>query len=136
MEDRLRELLLPAFREVDAREANEAIASARREKAGSDSGDELRSYELVLTTWDAFVREQVGKLVYHLESMGAHLPDCRGVLISAFLGDRLYFVEAHAFVAQAGRMLGLTAEQLSERYGLGESRTAVREPLLLPGPKN
>ena len=34
MEDRLRQLLEPAFRDVPAREANLAIARARREKAG------------------------------------------------------------------------------------------------------
>lgn len=140
MGDRLRELLEPAFRDVPAREANLAIARARRERAGSDPDDEeapaLRSYEMVLTGWDAFARELLPKLVYHLESLGAHLPECRGVIVSAFLGDRLYFIEAGELVERACSMLGLTAAQLVELHGTGERRTALRdEPLLLPGPK-
>ncbi len=140
MDERLKELLAPAFREVPAREANQAIARARREQAGSDPDDEdapaLRSYEIVLTSWDAFVRDQVPKLVYHLESVGAHLPECRGVMISAFVGDRLHFLEAGALVSRVCAMLGVTPAQLVERHGLGERRTAAREPLLLPGPKD
>lgn len=139
MEERLKELLAPAFREVPAREANQAIARARRERAGGDPADEdapvLRSYELVLSTWEAFAREQVPKLVYHLESVGARLPECRGVLISAFAGDRLYFLDARALVSRACALLGVTPDELVERHGLGERRTAAREPLLLPSPK-
>jgi hypothetical protein len=140
MEEKLRELLEPAFREVAASEANEAIGRARREQAGGDPGDgeapAVRSYEIVLTTWEHFASDQLPKLVYHLESVGAHLPHCRGVMLSAFVGDRLYFIEAEAAMARVSKILGLTPAQLSERYGLGESRTAVRDPLLLPGPKN
>lgn len=138
MEERLRELLEPAFREVPAREANQAIERARREAAGGDPDDEdgpaLRSYELVLTTWEGFVHDQLPKLVYHLESVGAHLPSCRGVLIAAFAGERLFFIGAEALVGRVCRILGATPEQLVERHGTGELRTAVREPLLLPGP--
>lgn len=139
MEEKLRELLEPAFRDVPAREANVAISRARRERAGGDPDDEeapfVRSYELVLTSWETFARDQVPKLVYHLESVGAHLPDCRGVMISAFVGERLYFVDARELVLRACRMLGVAPQQLVERYGLGERRTAVSGPLLLPGPK-
>ena len=139
MEERLRELLAGAFREVPAREANEAIARARRERAGGDPDDDdspaLRSYEIVLTTWETFVREQVPKLVYHLESVGAHLPECRGVIVSAFFGERLFFVDAKDVVAKVCAMLGVTSDQLVERHGTGERRTAIRDPLLLPGPK-
>jgi hypothetical protein len=139
MEDRLRELLEPAFRDVPAREANLAIARARREKAGGDPDDEdapaHRSYEMVLTTWEAFVGELLPKLVYHLESVRAHLPECRGVIISAFLGERLYFVEAGPFMQRICRMLGVTPEQLIIRHGTGERRTAVRQPLMLAPPK-
>jgi hypothetical protein len=140
MEDRIRELLQDAFRQAPAQEANQAIAQARREAAGSAPDDEegpaARSYELILTTFAAFASDLVPKLVYHLESIGAHLPDCRGVVIAAFAGDRLYFVEARAFVARACRMLGVTPEDLVRRHGTGERRTAVgSEALLLPGPK-
>ncbi|MGZ6142919.1 MAG: STAUR_1299 family protein [Myxococcales bacterium] len=139
MEERLRELLADAFREVPAREANQAISRARRERAGGDPDDDegpsFRSYELVLSTWETFVREQLPKLVYHLESVGAHLPECRGVMVSAFVGERLLFLDAKALVARICTMLSVTAEQLVDSHGTGERRTAIREPLLLPGPK-
>lgn len=127
--EKLRQLLADAFREAPAVEANEAIASAR-----ARGGRQLRSYEIVLSTWEAFVADQVPKLVYHLESVGAHLPECRGVIVSAFLADRLFFVDAGKLVARVCAMLGVSAEQLVDRYGTGERRTAIRDPLLLPGP--
>jgi len=140
MEDRLRELLQDAFAEVPAREANAAIARARRERAGGNPEDEqgpmLRSYELVLTGFEAFARDLLPKMVYHLESIGAHLPSCRGVLVAAFAGDRLYFVDAEALVARASRMLAVSSDELVRRHGTGERRSAITsEPPLLPGPK-
>jgi hypothetical protein len=139
MEERLRELLEPAFREVPAREANAAIARARREKAGGNPNDEdapaMRSYEVVLTTWDAFVRDLLPKMVYHLESVRAPLPECRGVIVSAFAGDRLFFVEAREFIAGVCRMLGVTPGQLVRRHGTGESRAPARDSLRLAPPK-
>ncbi len=129
MEEKLLELLGPAFREVPAQEANLAIARARRERAGGDPDDEdspaLRSYELVLSGWETFVRDQVPKLVYHLESIGAFLPECRGVMVSAFVGDRLFFMDAKDLITGVCRMLGVSAAQLSTLHGLGERRTAV-----------
>jgi hypothetical protein len=140
MEEKLRELLQDAFAESAARDANTAIARARRERAGGDPDDEhgpaLRAYELVLTGFEAFARDLLPKLVYHLESIGAHLPHARGVLIAAFVGDRLYFIEAGLFVARASLLLGVSAEELVRRHGTGERRTAVQsETLKLPGPK-
>src|SRR4051812_30919576 len=112
MDAKLTDLLGAAFREVPATEANQAIARARRERAGGDPDDDegpaLRSYELVLTDWEKFIREQVPKLVYHLESIGSFLPECRGVLISAFAGDRLFFLDAKDFLAGVCRALGMT----------------------------
>lgn len=141
MDDRLRELLGGAFREVPAREANVAIARTRRERAGGDPDDDgaptVRSYEMVLSTWEAFARDLLPKLVYHLESLGAHLPECRGVVVSAFVGERLYFEDARDLVSRACRLLGVSPAELVARHGTGESRTALREePLLLPGPKD
>ena len=140
MEEKLRELLQDAFAESPARDANIAIARARRERAGGDPDDEegpaLRAYELVLAGFDAFARDLLPKLVYHLESIGAHLPRCRGVIVAAFAGDRLFFVDAEALVARAARMLGVTPEELARRHGTGERRTAATGPLLLPGQKS
>jgi hypothetical protein len=121
------ELLRSAFRTAPGREANEAIERVRREQSGEE-GDEPRSYELVLTGWEPFEKEQLPKLVYHLESIGSHLPGCSGVFIAAFTGDELRFLHARDLLAEAGRMLGLSAEDLVERYGTGESRTAASGP--------
>src|SRR5260370_17960096 len=138
MEERLRELLEPAFREVPAREANAAIARARREKAGGNPNDEdapaMRSSEVVLTTWAAFVRDPLPKMPYHLESVRAPLPECRGVIVSAFVGDRLFFVEAREFIARVCRMLGVTPEQLVRPHGTGEARPPAADSLPLAPP--
>jgi hypothetical protein len=140
MEEKLRELLQDAFGEAPARDANVAIARARRSRAprAAATGDApaLRLYEIILTGFAAFASDLLPKLVYHLESIGAHLPECRGVLIAAFVGERLHFLDAQAFIARACEVLGVTPEELVRRHGTGERRTAVRsEPLLLPGRK-
>ena len=140
MEEKLRQLLQDAFGEAAARDANVAIARARRGPAprasAADDGPGLRLYEIILTGFAAFASDLLPKLVYHLESIGAHLPDCRGVLIAAFVGERLHFVEAKAFIARACEILGVAPEELVRRHGTGERRTAAgSEPLLLPGPK-
>jgi hypothetical protein len=140
MEEKLRELLQDAFAESAARDANAAISRVRRERAGGDLQDEdapaLRAYEMVLTGFDSFARDLLPKLVYHLESIGARLPECRGVLIAAFVGERLHFVDAAAFVSRASRMLGVSQEELVRRHGTGERRSATSSgPHLLPEPK-
>ena len=139
VDDQVRELLQDAFEDVPAREANAAIARARRVRAGGSGDDEdgpqLRAYELVLGSFATFAAEQLPKLVYHLESIGSHLPDCRGVLIAAFAGDRLHFIDAKAFLSRASSMVGIASDELVRRHGTGERRTAMPAgPLLLPGP--
>jgi hypothetical protein len=139
MEEKLRQLLQDAFGEAAARDANVAIARARRgrePRPETDDAPGLRLYEIILTGFAPFASDLLPKLVYHLESIGAHLPECRGVLIAAFVGDSLHFVEAKAFIARACEILGVAPEELVRRHGTGERRTAVRsDPLLLPGPK-
>ena len=140
MEEKLRQLMQDAFGEAAARDANVAIARARRGPAprvpAADDAPGLRLYEIILTGFAAFASDLLPKLVYHLESIGAHLPDCRGVLIAAFVGERLHFVEAKAFIARACEILGVAPEELVRRHGTGERRTAAGSgPLLLPGPK-
>jgi hypothetical protein len=126
MDPRLLKLLGPAYLTVPALEANEAIARERLR-----SGDEslpLRSYELVLSTFESFERDLLPKLVYHLESIGAHLPQCGGVLVAAFLGEQLYFLPAEALIASACELLGVTPEALVVMHGTGERRTAITDP--------
>ena len=126
MDPRLIQLLGPAYLTVAAQDANEAIAQ-ERQRLGDDARP-LRSYELVLTTFEAFARDLLPKLVYHLESIGAHLPRAGGVLIAAFLGEQLYFLEAQSFIASACELLELTPEALVVLHGTGESRTAITLP--------
>jgi hypothetical protein len=125
MDQRLEKLLEPAYLQVPAMTANEAIG---RERVRNGEARPLRSYEMVLTTFDAFARELLPKLVYHLESIGAHLPECAGVVIAAFAEDRLYFLEARALVASACTLLSVTPADLVALHGTGESRTAVTLP--------
>lgn len=139
VDDRLDQLLRLAFRTVPAAEANQAIDRARRSEGGSEESP-ARSYEVVLgpgADFASFTREQLPKLVYHLESIGAHLPEARGVLLAVFSGSELRFLHAGEAMALICALLGETPAQLVERYGTGEVRTAVRPgpPLALPGPK-
>lgn len=136
VDEKIRELVQDSFGEAAARDANVAIARARRPGADDDAPPSLRSYEIILSGFGDFANDLLPKLVYHLESIGAHLPECRGVLIAAFVGDRLHFLHAKAFVARACAMIGVSPEELVRRHGTGERRTAMRsDPLLLPGPK-
>lgn len=139
MDDRLDQLLRLAFRTVPAAQANQAIDLVRR-GGGEAGGATVRAYEVVLgpdADFASFAREQLPKLVYHLESIGAHLPEARGVLLAIFAGAELRFVHAGEAMARICQLLGETPAQLVERYGTGELRTAVRPgpPLALPGPK-
>lgn len=125
MDERLEKLLEAAHRQVPAQQANEAIAS---ERVRNGEARPQRAYELVLTTFEAFAQDLLPKLVYHLESIGAHLPECTGVVVAAFAGDRLYFVQARALVSSACALLGVTPQTLVALHGTGELRTAVTAP--------
>jgi hypothetical protein len=149
VDERISALLDLAYRDVPAAEANAAIAQARQQAAeagaaparplrGDDSAVPLsRSYELVLdpaTEWQRFAADALPRLVYHLESVGAHPPLCKGIVIAAFVGDRLYFLHAADVVRHAADALGISVDELFRRHGTHESRTAVHEPpLALPG---
>ncbi len=95
----------------------------------SEDAPMARAYELALapdTTFAAFAREQLPRLVYHLESTGVHLPRAPGVVICLFAGDELHFLQAGEFIAAVCAELGQTPEELVRLYGTGELRTAVR----------
>lgn len=149
MDERISRLLDLAYRTVPAADANSAIAQARHEAAESgaaqarplrddDAPQALsRSYELILDPergWQDFADNALPRLVYHLESVGAHPPLCKGIVVAAFVGDRLYFLRAGDVVRRAAELLGIPVEELFRRHGTGESRTAQRgPPLALPG---
>ena len=153
MDDALRTLIGLAWKTVPAREANEAIARARRaaaageeefygrtgsSAAADDDGAALaRAYELLLppdATLASFAQAQLPRLIYHLESLGAHLPHAGGVVLCIFEGERLHFLHTGEFVTAAAQALGTTIDELVEKHGTGESRTAAPlkgPPLLL-----
>jgi hypothetical protein len=151
VDDRLRELLSVAFRTVAARDANAAIAQAREEaaKAGAAHARPLRddegavplarSYEIVLpdgATFARFAAETLPRLVYHLDSVGARPPVCKGMVLAVFEGDRLHFLRAAEALASAARLADTSVDELFRRHGTGESRTAQRgPPAALPPPK-
>jgi hypothetical protein len=145
MDDALAKLLSLAWKTVPAREANEAIARARRaaaageteltgdagegSRADDDGAPMARAYEVMLSpdaTLASFAQAQLPRLVYHLESLGAHLPRAGGVLLCIFAGEELHFLHTGEFVAAAAQALGTTVEELVEKHGTGESRTARR----------
>jgi hypothetical protein len=139
MDDRLRDLFLPSLATAPAAQANEAIGRIRREQGGGDPNDPeaplARSYELVLSSWEALVNEALPRLVYHLESVGARLPHCGGMIVAAFDGDTLRFVLAKDLIDRVAKALGVSPLDLAERHGTRESHTAQSgPPLLLPGP--
>lgn len=149
VDERISQLLNLAYRTVPAAQANDAIAQARHEAAeagaaqarplrGDDAPAALsRSYELVVnpeTDWRDFSENALPRLVYHLESVGAHPPSCKGMVVAVFVGDRLHFLRTGDLIQRAAELMGISVEDLFRRHGTGESRTARRDPpLALPG---
>lgn len=119
-----------AFARAPAAQANSAIQSARESQ-----GDQARSFEMVLPEgadlrW--LERELLPRLVYHLESLGIRPPVYPGVFLSLFAGEDLLFIAVRELMAFSSEALGLTADQMYERWGTGERRTPVRPVLALP----
>jgi len=153
VDERLSRLLEIAYRTVPAAEANRAISEAREEAAVSGAAAArpprevagalplARSYELMIDPdgqWEGFAAEALPRLVYHLESVGAHPPSCKGMVVAAFVGDRLHFLRAGEMIGRAAELSGVPVEELFRRHGTGESRTAVSAPPLTlpPGGKS
>ena len=114
----LEPLLQKAFKQVSARDANAEIA-AQREALGVPGQDAL-SYEVVLEEADgleAAAEKVLPKLVYFLDCRGAALHDARGVFMSVFVGEALYFLHATDFVAVVAPLTGLSLPELKTKYG-------------------
>lgn len=129
MELDLSPLFARAFLAVDAARATEALVGARAEVAAGGAV-RARSYEAVVPEgadrgWfeDTFLR----RLVYFCESARAPLPQCAGVFVSFFAGDRLHCVAASEVIAFAGEVLGASPDDLVRRFGTGEVRHALRD---------
>jgi len=112
------ELLRLAFDHAPALEANTAIARIRAQQ-----GDELSnatSYELVLPADNArsfLLDYTLPRLVNHLESSGAKLPQCGGVFLSVFSGETLHFIRARDVMVLLSQWSGLSMTELKTRYG-------------------
>lgn len=145
VDPRLSRLLEIAYRTVPAAEANRAISEAREEAAASGAAASrpprggagslplARSYELLIDPegqWEQFAAEALPRLVYHLESLGARPPSCKGMVVAAFVGDRLHFLRAGEMIQRAAELSVISVEELFRRHGTGESRTAVTGPPL------
>ena len=119
--------------------AEDDAAEAAEADGALDGAPMARSYELLLApdaTFAGFAERELPRLVYHLESIGAHLPRAQGVVLCFFEGDRLHFLQTGEVITFAAARLGVTPEALAELHGTHESRTAVRGPTLaLPGPE-
>ncbi len=125
-----------AFLSGEAREANTLLAEARERCAALAPGARsVFSYEVVVpdAAGEAWLAETLlPRLVYHCESRRAPLPECAGVFVSAFVGDRLFCVFAADVIAFAREALGLDDAALVAAYGTGEVRHALRPPAPSP----
>jgi hypothetical protein len=142
MDSSLQPLFDLAFARSPAPEANQAIDRARTEHPGAQPS----SYEIVVKsgqTLSQLTQSILPRLIYHLESLGSHPPDCGDVFLSIFVDDTLYFVHARDGVALMANVASMSIDELIERYGTGELRRPLqpdeqrqseprREPLLLP----
>lgn len=132
MESVLDALRALAFREEPAREANQAIDSVR---GGFEAGERAFSYEILSTgkeSFGALAQAVVPKLVYFAETTGRRLPDCAGLFLSVFVGERIFFVSARAFLDRAARLFESTVAELAQRYGPA-GKVPTGPPLMLPG---
>jgi hypothetical protein len=131
----LAELLEAASRVVPAAEANAAIGAMRDEQA--TRGELGLSYEVVVPAgepWTHLTGVALPRLVYFLDCRGALAPSTPGVFVSAFVGERLYFFDAGAFVAIVGRRAGLDLDALREKWGeRSGGPSAKASPRLLGG---
>jgi len=132
----LQRLLDRAFERAPAPEANERI-NAIRDRLGRQAP--ARSYEVTAPaaaglSW--FEQAMMPRLVYYLESVGASPPEASGLFVSLFAGSELYFLHVRDIFAFATEALGISTEQMLERWGTGErpERPQARSsPLMLPG---
>ena len=114
----LKALLDTAIEVSPAAGANLAIA-AMREKSGL-GGDSGLSYEVVVPAGEPLTYltgVALPRLVYFLDCRGALSQKTPGIFVSAFVGDRLYFFDAGAFVAEVGKKAGLDLKALREKWG-------------------
>jgi CBS domain-containing protein len=124
----LDDLTAQCFFETEVESATRALEGARQRYALMTHLDGF-SFEVVVPdgAGEAWVHEHlVRPLIYFCESKGAALPGCAGVFVSLFVGRHLYCISAGDTLGWAQGELGLTIEELHQRYGTHESEHARR----------
>lgn len=122
-EDGLAALLERSFARASPADANAAI-ERQRQARGTEHAPAV-SWEAVLPTpggWEALLGSALPRLVYFLDCRGATLPDARGVFVSLFVGDTLYFLEVKDVIDAASRASGLAPAQMVRRWGAAAPR--------------
>ena len=120
-------LLETAFFAEDIENASQAIERAQ-EAYEADTHAGARVFEAVapdepdLAWLDDFMR----RLVYFCESAGSPVPRCGAIIVAVFHLGRLYAVTAEHAVGWGSEALGVTLDELRQRYGLAEVETALR----------
>jgi hypothetical protein len=131
----LSELIDFARKVAPSADANQAIAAMREETAvGAEPG---LSYEVVVPAgepWTYLTGTALPRLVYFLDCRGALSETAKGIFVSAFVGERLYFFDSGTFVGILARKAGLDWKMLREKWGEATGGpTASAAPKLLGG---
>jgi|GEM_PF-2552552 len=113
-----------AFFDAHAEEGTKALAQAR-EAYSQIYGPDRFNYELVMppqpdTSW---LEGVLRRLVYVCDSMDLPIPDCPGVLVSIFHGDRLSCLAAKVLLEQSASILDLSVNDLAQVFGTHESHS-------------
>lgn len=121
-------LLDLAFERASALDANARIEDVR-ERLGGEAP--ARSYEVVLperSSLEWLSGSLMPRLIYFLESLGAHPPEAPGIFLSVFAGQELYFLRVRDVFAFASEALQLTPDQMLQRWGTGEQDLTPARP--------
>lgn len=121
-------LLDLAFERASALDANARIEDVR-ERLGRESP--ARSYEVVLperSSLEWLSESLMPRLVYYLESLGAHPPEAPGIFVSVFAGQELFFLRVSDVFAFASTTLQLTSDEMLQRWGTGEQDLTPSRP--------
>jgi hypothetical protein len=121
-------LLARASDEVEGPEANQALWDRRL--ASHEMFGRATCYEMVIPesvkSWDEFRRNQLTKLVHHLQSKQEAFPGGPHLLIGVWRGLRLYLYEGPAFLSAVAEIEGCPVSLIQRRI--------LEGPPLLLGP--
>lgn len=114
IDDRTRAVLAVASREVPAREANQAIHEEREAQLAVHGV--AAAYEVLLRPEHGFAHlcdHVLPRLAHHLGAKRIRTPRAPGAFVALFIDERLYFLDAGAFIHAVAEQAGWSAPQLS-----------------------